>query len=63
MGGEDDGGALGHLVGLVDEDGAAPLEGVDDVLVVHDLLAHVDRGPYSSSAFSTVTTARSTPAR
>ena len=25
-----------------------------DVLVVHDLLADVDRGPYSSSAFSTV---------
>ena len=51
VGGEDDGGALGHLVGLVDEDRAALLERRDDVLVVHDLLAHVDgrrrraRGP------------------
>ena len=41
--GEDDGGALGHLVGLVDEDRTALLQGVDDVLVVHDLLADVDR--------------------
>ena len=42
---EDDGGALGHLVGLVDEDRAALLERGDDVLVVDDLLAHVDRRP------------------
>ena len=42
--GEDDGGALGHLVGLVDEDRARASRSVgDDVLVVHDLLAHVDR--------------------
>ena len=40
---EDDGGALGHLVGLVDEDRAALLQRGHDVLVVHDLLAHVDR--------------------
>ena len=43
MGGEDDGGAVGHLVELLDEDGAAPLELGDDVLVVDDLLADVDR--------------------
>jgi hypothetical protein len=36
--------ALRHLVGLVHEDRAAVLEGLHDVLVVHDLLAHVDRG-------------------
>ena len=44
MGAEDDDGALGHLVGLLDEDRAAALEGGDDVLVVDDLLADVDRG-------------------
>ena len=31
--------------------------------VVHDLLADVDRSPVRSSAFSTVITARSTPAQ
>ena len=40
--GEDDGGAVGHLVELLDEDGAALLEVGDDVLVVDDLLADVD---------------------
>ena len=35
--------ALGHLVGLLDEDRAARLEVGDHVLVVHDLLADVDR--------------------
>ena len=43
VGGEDHGRALGHLVELLDEDRAARLEVGDDVLVVHDLLAHVDR--------------------
>ena len=43
VGAEDDDRALGHLVGLLDEDRAAPLEGGDDVLVVDDLLADVDR--------------------
>jgi hypothetical protein len=43
--GEDDGGALGHLVVLLDEDGPALLQRLDDVLVVHDLLADVDRRP------------------
>ena len=32
-----------HLVELVDEHGAAPLQVVGDVHVMHDLLAHVDR--------------------
>ena len=40
---EHDAGALGHLVGLVDEHRAAGREGLHDVLVVDDLLAHVDR--------------------
>jgi hypothetical protein len=44
MRGEDDRLALGHLVELLDEDRAARLEVGDDVLVVHDLLAHVDGG-------------------
>ena len=33
-----------HLVELLDEDRAALGELLDDVLVVHDLLADVDRG-------------------
>jgi hypothetical protein len=45
VGGEDDAGAHRHLVGLGDEDGAALGEGLHDVLVVDDLLAHVDRRP------------------
>ena len=43
MRGEHDGRALGYLVELLDEHRAAGLEVGDDVLVVHDLLAHVDR--------------------
>ena len=39
---EDDGGALGHLGLLLDEDRAARLEIAHDVDVVDDLLAHVD---------------------
>ncbi len=35
--------ALGHLFGLLDEDRALGFEVGNDVLVVHDLLAHVDR--------------------
>ena len=42
MRGEDDAGALGHLVGLLDEDRAALGQRLDDELVVDDLLAHVD---------------------
>ena len=45
VGGEDDGGAVGHFRLLVDEDGAASLEIADDVDVVDDLLPHVDRRP------------------
>jgi hypothetical protein len=41
---EDDRGPLGDLLVLLHEDRAAGLEGADHVLVVHDLLAHVDRG-------------------
>src|SRR5581483_7331160 len=44
-GGEDHDGALGHLLGLVHEDRAAFLQGLDDVHVVNDLLAHVNGGP------------------
>ena len=40
--GEHHDGALGHLVGLVDEDGAGLGQGLDDVPVVHDLVADVD---------------------
>ena len=39
---EDDVAALGHLVDLVDEHRALLLEPLDDVHVVHDLLADVD---------------------
>jgi hypothetical protein len=42
VGAEDDVGALGHLVDVVDEDRALLLEGRHDVDVVDDLLAHVD---------------------
>ncbi len=44
VGGEHDRLALGHLVELLDEDRAARLQVGHHVLVVHDLLAHVDRG-------------------
>ena len=40
--GEHHDGALGHLVGLVDEDGARLGQRLDDVPVVHDLVADVD---------------------
>ena len=44
VGGEDGDRALGdRVLELVDEDRAALAQGLDDVLVVHDLLAHVDR--------------------
>src|SRR5699024_988066 len=44
MGGEHDARALRYLDGLVDEDSTAFGQGVDDMPVVHDLLAHIDRG-------------------
>src|SRR5690606_27542647 len=43
VGAEDHGGAVGHLVQLLDEDRPALLQVVDHVAVVHDLVAHVDR--------------------
>ncbi len=43
VGGEHDERALGNLRVLLDEDRPARLEGADDVQVVDDLLAHVDR--------------------
>ena len=44
VGGEDHARALGHLVGLGDENRPAPGQRLHDVLVVDDLLAHVDGG-------------------
>lgn len=43
MRGEDDDRSFGHLIGLADEHRAALGQGVDDVAVVHDLLADVYR--------------------
>ena len=40
--GEDHGGAVGHLVQLLDEYRAEGAQPVDDVAVVHHLVAHVD---------------------
>ena len=48
--GEHDGRAVGHLVELLDEDGAATLEVGDHVLVVDDLLADVDRARRAARA-------------
>ena len=45
VGGEHDRRTLGHLVELLDEHGSALGQRVDDVLVVHDLLADVHRRP------------------
>jgi hypothetical protein len=39
--------SFGHLVQLLDENRALGLQVVDDVLVVHDLVAHVDGRPIS----------------
>ena len=43
VGAENSDGAVGDLVHFFDEDDALGDEGIDDVLVVHDLLPHVDR--------------------
>src|SRR5690606_31725620 len=43
VGAEDHGGAVGHLVQLLHEHGAAVLELVDHVAVVDHFVAHVDR--------------------
>ncbi len=44
MRGEDDRGPRGNLVQLLDEDRTLGTQVVDDIAVVHDLVAHVDRG-------------------
>ena len=43
MGGEDHRPAVGHLVELLDEDRALTFQGLHDLAIVHDLVAHVDR--------------------
>ena len=43
VGGEHDGPVVRHLVELLDEDRALGLEAFDDVAVVHDLVADIDR--------------------
>ena len=43
VGGEDDVRAFGHLIDLLHEDGAEPAQPLDDVTVVHDLVADIDR--------------------
>ena len=45
MGGEDHGSPLGNVELVLDEDRAASLEVADDVRVVDDLLANVNRRP------------------
>ena len=50
VGGEDHGRARRHLVDLVDEHRAAAAQRVDDMRVVDDLLAHVDRAPRTARA-------------
>ena len=63
MGGVDDGRPRGNLRLFLDEDRAARLEVADDVDVVDDLLANVDRRAVVLERSSTVSTARSTPAQ
>ena len=43
MSAEHHGGVLGHIGNVIDKDGAATAEVADHVLVVHDLVIHVDR--------------------
>ena len=45
VGAVEQGGAFGDLVERLDEDGPAPLEPLDDVLVVDDLVIDVERRP------------------
>ena len=61
--GEDDRLALRHLGLLVDEDRAARLEVADDVQVVDDLLAHVDRRRRRARAPSRPSRRRARPRR
>ena len=41
---ENHGRALGHFIQLINEDGTAPLKILDNMLVVNDLLTHINRG-------------------
>ncbi len=43
MGAEDRHGAVGNLIQGIDEDGPHPLEPLDDMTIVHDLVADIDR--------------------
>ena len=43
MGAEDRHRAVGNLIELFDENGPHPLEPLDDVTIVHDLVADIDR--------------------
>src|SRR5436190_557352 len=43
MGGEHDRPVVGHLIELVDEDRPLGLESLDDIAVMHDLVADIDR--------------------
>ena len=55
--------AGGHLVELLDEHRALGAQVVDHELVVHDLVAHVDRRAELRERRSTIAMARSTPAQ
>jgi hypothetical protein len=52
-----------HLGQILDKPGAFGLEALDHVLVVYDLVAHITGGPYFTSARSTISIARTTPAQ
>ena len=52
-----------HLGDAVDEDGSAALEVADDVGVVDDLLAHIDRRPVQLESLLHGLDGRSTPAQ
>ena len=54
---------FGDLISFLNKYCAAILECLHNISVVNDLFAYVDGAPYKSSAFSTVTTALSTPAQ
>src|SRR5262249_18759113 len=45
MCGKDHDSARGHLIGLVDEDHTAALQGLHHIPVVHDLLTYIHRRP------------------
>src|SRR5205823_1558996 len=63
VGGQHEGLPLGHLVGLLAEDRATGLQVADDVCVVDDLPAHVDRtaGPAAAATAADSTSTASAP--